>query len=217
MKLNADKPHLWKADVERSIDFYNDWFLRFAPTTYRDQRKIRTKEVREAFELTDNLSTISPEFLTQNPGVLSMLRMTTAPPIARDRLMGLSRTSRHLIDCMEGKDGKPCRIPPKMREILLHEALSRICDIIYELTDRELFPWLDRKEKPESEELERAATVVADRLCGAASDPIIRNAQERRQLQSLKKWLKARGYSEVRPDSVKSCGDLAPSDVCNQA
>jgi hypothetical protein len=51
MKLNADKPHLWKADVERSIDSYNDWFLRFAPTTYRAQRKIRTKEVREAFEL----------------------------------------------------------------------------------------------------------------------------------------------------------------------
>jgi len=211
MKLNADKPHLWKTDVERSIDFYNDWFLRFAPTTYRAQRKIRTKEVREAFELTDNLSNISPEFLTQNPSVLSMLRMTTAPPIARDRLMGLSRTTRHLIDCMEGKDGTPCRVPPKMRGILLQEALSRICDIIFELTDRDLFPWLDRKEKPNSEELERAATVVADRLCGAASDPIIRNAQERRQLQSLKKWLKARGYSEVRPDSVKSCGDLSPS------
>ena len=26
MAINADKPHLWKADVERSIDFYNDWF-----------------------------------------------------------------------------------------------------------------------------------------------------------------------------------------------
>ena len=30
MPINADKPHLWKADVEKSIDFYNDWFLRFA-------------------------------------------------------------------------------------------------------------------------------------------------------------------------------------------
>jgi hypothetical protein len=51
MKLNADKPHLWKADVERSIDFCNDWFLRFAPIIYRAQRKIRTKKVREAFAL----------------------------------------------------------------------------------------------------------------------------------------------------------------------
>ena len=27
MPINADKPHLWKSDVERSIDFYNDWFI----------------------------------------------------------------------------------------------------------------------------------------------------------------------------------------------
>ncbi len=33
MPINADKPHLWKSDVERSIDFYNDWFIRFAPDT----------------------------------------------------------------------------------------------------------------------------------------------------------------------------------------
>lgn len=210
MKLNADKPHLWKADVERSIDFYNDWFLKFAPTTYRAQRKIRTKEVQEAFELTDNLRAINPECLLQNPGVLPMLRMTTAPPIARDRLMGLSRTGKNLIESMEGKDGKQARIPPRMGEDDVREALSRICDIIYELTDRDLFPWLDRKDTPEAEELERAAMVVADRLCGAASDPIIRNAQERRQLQLLKKWLIARGYAEVRSDSVKSCRDLAP-------
>lgn len=38
MPINADKPHLWKTDVERSIDFYNDWFIRFAPET----KKART-------------------------------------------------------------------------------------------------------------------------------------------------------------------------------
>jgi hypothetical protein len=42
MSINADKTHLWKADVERSIDFYNDWFVRFAPETYRTQRKVAT-------------------------------------------------------------------------------------------------------------------------------------------------------------------------------
>src|SRR4030067_2259258 len=164
MKLNADKPHLWKADVERSIDFYNDWFLRFAPTTYRAQRKVRTKEVREAFELTDNLRTIAPEFLMQNPSVLPMLRMSTAPPVARDRLMGLSRTSKNWIDSMEGTDGKPSRIPPRIRKIDAHEALSRICDIIHELIDREPFPWLDRKDKTKADKLERATTVMADAL-----------------------------------------------------
>ena len=44
MQINSDKPHLWKADVAQSIDFYNDWFLRFAPDTYRKQRVIRTND-----------------------------------------------------------------------------------------------------------------------------------------------------------------------------
>jgi hypothetical protein len=41
MPINSDKPHLWKADVAQSIDFYNDWFLRFAPGSYRKQRFLR--------------------------------------------------------------------------------------------------------------------------------------------------------------------------------
>ena len=41
MPGNSDKPHLWKADVLRSIDYYNDRFLRFAPGVYREQRRIR--------------------------------------------------------------------------------------------------------------------------------------------------------------------------------
>ena len=44
MPINSDKPHLWKADVAQSIDFYNDCFLRFAPDTYRKQRVIRTND-----------------------------------------------------------------------------------------------------------------------------------------------------------------------------
>jgi hypothetical protein len=44
MPINSDKPHLWKADVSQSIDFYNDWFLRFAPGAYRKQRVIRTND-----------------------------------------------------------------------------------------------------------------------------------------------------------------------------
>ena len=44
MPINSDKPHLWKADVAQSIDFYNDWFLRFAPDTYRKQRVSRTND-----------------------------------------------------------------------------------------------------------------------------------------------------------------------------
>src|SRR5207247_772232 len=40
--------------------------------------------------LTQNLTDISPGVLRANPTVLPMLRMATAPPIARDRLIGLA-------------------------------------------------------------------------------------------------------------------------------
>src|SRR5690606_12392873 len=43
----------------------------------------------------------------------------------------------------------------------------------------------------------RAATVIADRLCGAVANPIIRNAQETRQLAAIKNWLEARGYTQI--------------------
>ena len=50
MPVNADKPHLWKADVERSIDFYNDWFVKFAPETFRTQRQRTSREVLAALK-----------------------------------------------------------------------------------------------------------------------------------------------------------------------
>jgi hypothetical protein len=33
MAVNADKIDRWKADIARSVDFYNDWFIKFAPKT----------------------------------------------------------------------------------------------------------------------------------------------------------------------------------------
>lgn len=38
MAVNSDKPHQWKADVAQSVDFYNGWFMHFAPLAYRDTR-----------------------------------------------------------------------------------------------------------------------------------------------------------------------------------
>ncbi len=203
MGLNSDKPHLWKADVEKSIDFYNDWFLRFAPETYRQQRKIRTKEVIAAFEKTADLTQITPDILRQNPGVLPMLRMITAPPLARDRLMGLSYVGKNLIESMEGKDAKPPRLPSRMPAAELTEALTRICDVIAEVADRDLFPWLDEGGRPDEVALDRAATVVVDRLCGAAADPIIRNAQEKRQLTAIGRWLKRQGYRQISTEEAR--------------
>lgn len=119
MPINADKPQLWKADVDKSIDFYNDWFIRFAPETYRAQRRITTEAVLDAFSKTADLTRIVPKVLHDTPGLLPILRMVTAPPLARDRLMGLAHVSKPLIDSLEGKENKPARLPKRMPEKVL--------------------------------------------------------------------------------------------------
>ena len=203
MPINADKPHLWKADVEASIDFYNDWFLRFAPETYRAQRSQRATQVAQAFDVTSYLREISVDVLRTTPGILSVLRMVTAPPLARDRLMGLAYVERSLLSVLEGSDDKAARLPTRMAPTELDANLRKICDVVAEMLDRELFPWLSENREPESIELNRATAVVADRLAGTLADPIIRNAQEQRQLAALRSWLVRRGYRELASDEAR--------------
>jgi hypothetical protein len=120
MPINADKPHLWKADVEQSIDFFNDWFILFAPETYRTQRGLTTQAVLDAFGKTANLTRIVPEVLHAAPGLLPILRMVTAPPLARDRLMGLAHVSKSFVGALEGI---PARLPKRLREQVIRANL----------------------------------------------------------------------------------------------
>lgn len=208
MSINADKPHLWKADVEQSIDFYNDWFLRFAPETYRKQRRATAKRVTESLKKTRFLDDVAPTVLAENPNILPVLRMSCAPPLARDRLMGLAYVSKNLIESMEGKGNRAGRVPPRMPREELMEHLGRISEIISELADRDLFPWLETGCSPSKKTVERAATVVADRLCGAIADPIIRNAQEVRQLDAMRKWLESKGYRHISAKDIDNLTDM---------
>ncbi len=189
--VNSDKPNLWKDDIVKSVDLYNDWFIRFAPKAYRDTRVETTEQVETALQQTDNLANISPEVLRTHPTVLPMLRMATAPPIARDRLIGLSGVSPNLVRSMELDK----RIPQRMNASQLIKDLRKIGTVISKLADKDILLWLDGRRKPSRQELHRAATIMADRLCGAVADPIIRNAQERRQLAKIKEWLQRRDYS----------------------
>jgi hypothetical protein len=189
MPVNSDKPQGWKKDIARSVDLYNDWFIRFAPQAYRTARAEATVAVENALKLTKNLTDLSPSILRQHPSVLQILRMSTAPPIARDRLIGLAGVPSGLVFSMEMTE----RIPRRASEI--EANLKKIIATILNLCDRDLFSWLDTWLKPKRNEIHRAAMIVADRRCGAASDPIIRNAQERRQLATIKAWLESRGYT----------------------
>jgi hypothetical protein len=119
--------------------------------------------------------------------------MSTAPPIARDRLIGLARVSRNLVSSMEDQQ----RIPPRMTRQQADQELAAAGSMIRRLADRDIITWLASKRKPTRQDVFRAATVVADRLCGAVADPIIRNAQEKRQLGAVKRWLVRRGYKLI--------------------
>lgn len=192
MAVNRDKPDRWKTDIVRSVDMYNDWFMKFAPAAYRETRIQTTKDVEATLKTTDSLTNLGVETLQANPGVLPTLRMSTCPPLAVDRIIGLAGVSKNLVGRME--EGS---LPPRMTVTTLRTELQKIVSIIKKLADPDIFVWLGRKTAATDAEIHRAATIVADRLCGAVANPIIRNAQEKRQLAAIEKWLKDRQYRPI--------------------
>jgi hypothetical protein len=192
--INADKPHLWKKDTRASVDQFNQWFMTYAPKAYRETRIKTVEHVERGLKITEDLANISPDVIKRHPAILPTLRMSTCPPLARDRLIGLADSSRNLVGTLE--EGK---LPPQLSPALLDEHLKRITGIIARMLDLDIFPWLAEKRHPTKQERYRSSTIVADRLCGAVAEPIIRNAQEKRQLALLEKYLTKRGYKLKAP------------------
>lgn len=195
MGINRDKPDLWKDDIIQSVDLYNTWFMEFAPRAFRETRISTANDVEHALEITNFFQNISPAVLEIHPEVLPILRMSTCPPIARDRLVGLANVSKSLVQNME--DSESARVSPRMKREQLAIELRKITEIITKMADPDIFVWLNEKREPEEKDISRSATIVADRLCGAVADPIIRNAQEKRQLASITAFLHDRGYTEA--------------------
>ncbi len=193
MPVNLDKPQRWKADVAASVDMYNNWFMRFAPQAFRTTRLQATRDVESALRASGNLTDIKPALLKQNPEILPTLRMATCPPLAVDRLIGLAGVSPSLVKRMELEH----KLPVRMLPAVLDTELAKLSNIIEKMADPDIFVWLGRAQPATDGEIHRAATIVADRLCGAVANPIIRNAQEKRQLQEIRTWLEARGYRHI--------------------
>ena len=196
--VNRDKPDLWKDDVARSVDMYNDWFINFAPKTFRDSRAKATLNVEAALKWTKNLTKLQVGLLKDHPEVLQILRMSTCPPIARDRLIGLARVRPNLVKSMELDR---C-VPSRMAVPDVDAELDKIVATVKKMIDPDLFPWLAPETNPTRIQATRAATIVADRLCGADADPIIRNAQEQRQLAYIAAWAENRGYKHIPSGKV---------------
>lgn len=204
-RINADKPHLWKADIAASVDRFNQWFMRFAPQAFRSTRVKTTEDVQAALRATDDLRRLTPDALRANPGALPTLRMCTAPPLAVDRLIGLADVNKSLVRRME--EGK---LAARMNEAILVEHLTAVCRVLSRLLDRDIFPWLEAGKAPTEHERERAATIVADRLCSAVANPIVRNAQEQRQLELIGKFLGTLGYRKQAHAAGKPLGAMEP-------
>ena len=206
MAVNRDKPDRWREDIAQSVDMYNDWFIRFAPEAYRATRVKTTKDVEATLKATNNLKDIGVALLKANPDVLPTLRMSSCPPLAVDRLIGLTGVSKNLVKVME-KKGK---LPPRMPRQDLDSDLEKIGKTVEKMADLDIFVWLERGDSPSKQELYRAATIVADRLCGAVANPIIRNAQERRQLAAIGKWLTALGYHDLPAGAGTKYDEMQP-------
>jgi len=129
--------------------------------------------------------------LKSNPGILPMLCMTSAPPLARDRLVGLAYASKNLISSMEGSEKKTPRIPPQIEEDSLNEQLTRIIDVLSEVADRDLFPWLeDDTIKPTPLVLERnsISRVEAEFTVGNYQSPKLTESIDVGAIPPLSKW-----------------------------
>lgn len=165
-----------------------------APAAFQRARTAEANSVQLVFNQTDYLRCITPKLLIENPWMLSVLRMTTCPPIAVDRLVGLAGIEDNLVDRMT-KHGD---LPPRAAPGALLAPMTRICKILTQLLDYNLFPWLKRNPSViQPCEAERANAVVTDRLSASLANPEIRNAQEVRQLDALRGWLITRRYREL--------------------
>jgi len=157
MPINLDKPGQWKADIVQSVDMYNDWFMKFAPNAFRTTRVQTTRDVVATLRSTENITNIQPALLRKHPEVLPTLRMSTCPPLAVDRLIGLAGVSTNLVRCMELKERLPNRMPTADIDL----ELARIGDVIEMTADPDIFVWLGRKRSPTRAEIQRC-----DNRCG---------------------------------------------------
>ena len=203
--INKNNTGQWKNDVQMSVIFYNDWFLNFAPSTYVNARQDAINKVENAFQKTECFNKLSTEMLKTAPETITILRMATTPPLARDRLMGLADVPRSFVKGME--DGK---LPQRMPVDILEDKLNHIIAVISKLLDVDIMPWLTTETFPHEMERLLATHVIGDRVCGSLADPIIRNEQERRQLESISQFLAKKGYNFVDSKNITDFKSMVP-------
>jgi hypothetical protein len=119
MPINADKPHLWKADTRTSVDQFNQWFMKFAPKAYRDTCKKTIDDVEKGLSLTKDLATITPDVLEAAPECHAWPVHLRRPGIRRRSAQGRARKT--------GADSCPCRACEHRRAFSNRAAGKIVC------------------------------------------------------------------------------------------
>ena len=199
-KLSINKKNVdqWKTDVQKSVLYYNEWFLRYAPSTYIKSRQEAINKVETIFQKTDCLNMLSVNMLREVPDAITILRMATTPPLARDRLVGLADIPRDFMKKLE--EGT---LPSKLSESQANLTHSKIIAVVNKILDKDIMPWLEKKATPNEIDRLLAKQIIGDRVCGSIADPLIRNEQEHRQLNGIKKFLIKRGYKFEESKNIK--------------
>jgi type II restriction enzyme len=206
MAVNRDKQRLWDADTAASVNQFNTWFVQYAPDAFRRTRANTVTDVEDTLTVTNNLTAISADVLKRKPEILPTLRMCCCPPLAVDRLIGLADCNTNLVkQCLERK-----KLPATMKAATLDENLQKIVQTISGLLDQGILPWLASKTAPTEVQRRTASVIIADRLCTSVANPIIRNAQEKRQLDLMEAYLANKGYTKFTPTPGATLKAMAP-------
>ena len=180
----------WEEDIKESVADYNEWYLTFTGEAYREAKVEATEVVATALAVTNNLRKLTFQTLWKNPKIIRGLRMTSSPPWAVDRLIGISQTSPGLVKAMENNS------TGNRKATTAKPLIQKLIDTVRSGYDLELLRWIPEERNPTNAELALATQTLTDRLALSIANPAIRNAQEERQLDRLKAWLKNRGYHE---------------------
>ena len=125
--------------------------------------QIALKELK-ALDASNGLRDLFPKLVIDDPTCLMVLRMLCAPPLARDRLSGLSDTPRGRVKSLE-EGSLPTRA--SAFRALEEEELPAMLVVIKKLIDPALAPWLKENRAPSPEERTKFIAVVSDRVSGS--------------------------------------------------
>ncbi len=198
MSTADESTSTWQQEAYASVTEYNNWYVQFARDAYTAARTDAANLVNQAFALTNDLTEVTPEVLTRTPQIIKVMRMTSSPTWAVDRLIGISTyptqspqsgaSVETLVNNMEANK------LPKDRQGL-HTALGKLIGNIKRRYDLTVLTWVEPPRNPTDEEWTLANHLLTDRLAQSIANPKIPAEQESRQVNRIVDWLENRGYT----------------------